>query len=221
MSFLSHGELPHLISTYGYGAVALIVTLETVGLPLPGESTIIAAAMIAAADHRLDIWLLIAAAAAGAIVGDNVMFWIGREFGYRLVLRFGPHLGLTEPRIRLGQYLFLRYGPGVVFFGRFIVLVRTLAALFAGANWMRWPRFVIYNATGGIAWATIYGLGAYYLGKQVDRLAEPVGIATAVVAAIIIVVFFVLLRREEAALEEKAEAALPGPLRPVRRKRPD
>ncbi|HLG86360.1 MAG TPA: DedA family protein [Alphaproteobacteria bacterium] len=220
MSFLSQGALPHLISAYGYGAVAGIVAFESIGIPLPGESTVIAAAIVAGTTHRLDIRLVIAATAAGAILGDNVGFWIGREFGYRLVLRFGRYVRLSERRIKLGQYLFLRYGAEVVFFGRFVVLLRTFAAFLAGANCMRWRRFLVFNIAGGVMWAAIYGLGGYYLGKEIHRLAEPVAIALGAVAAIVITTALILVRRHEAVLEQKAEAALPGPLRPLKKKAP-
>lgn len=219
MAFLSHGELPHLISTYGYGAVGGVIALESIGIPLPGETALIAAAVIAGTTHALDIWYIIAAAAGGAILGDNVGFWIGREFGYWLVLRYGRYVRLTERRIKLGQYLFDRYGGEVVFFGRFVAVLRALAAFLAGANRMRWPQFLIYNAAGGIVWAVAYGVGAYYLGKEVDRLAKPVGIGIVVAAAIGAIAFAIFLRRHEADLEDRAEKALPGPLRPVRRKK--
>jgi membrane protein DedA with SNARE-associated domain len=218
MSFLSHGELPHLITTYGYGVVAGIVALESMGIPLPGE-TLIAAAVIAGTSHVLDIWFVIAAAAGGAILGDNIGFWIGRELGYWLLLRHGRYVWLTERRIKLGQYLFLRHGGKVVFFGRFVSVLRTLAAFFAGANRMSWSSFLLFNAAGGIVWAALYGIGAYYLGKEVSRLAEPVSIGIGVVAVAVVIACIIFLRRHEAELERRAEHALPGPLRSVRTKK--
>jgi membrane protein DedA with SNARE-associated domain len=218
-SFLSQGDAPHLLHSYGYGAVAGVVALESIGLPLPGETTLIAAAIIAATRHELDIGLVIAAAAAGAIIGDNIGFWIGRAFGYRLVLRFGRYLRLTEPRIKLGQYLFERYGGWIVCLGRFVAVLRALAALLAGVNCMGWRRFLFFNALGAGLWAGAYGMGAYYLGKAMTRLAGPVGIAIGVVAAALIIAWFVFLRRHEAELEAKAEEAHPGPLRRPGRRR--
>jgi membrane protein DedA with SNARE-associated domain len=220
MSFLSHGELPHLIATYGYWAIAGIVALESMGLPLPGETTLVAAAVIAGTTHALNIWFVIAAAAGGAILGDNVGFWIGRELGYWLLLRYGRYLWLTERRIKLGQYLFLRHGGMVVLFGRFVSVLRVLAAFLAGANWMPWPSFLFFNAAGAIVWAALYGIGIYYLGKAASRLAEPVGIGVGIVAVAIVVALAIFLHRHEAELEERAEHMLPGPLRPVRIKKP-
>jgi membrane protein DedA with SNARE-associated domain len=218
MSLLSPGELQHFIATYGYGAVAGIIAAESMGLPLPGEATLIAAALVAGSSGSLNIWLVIAAAAGGAILGDTAGYWIGRKLGYWLILRFGRYVGLTERRIKLGQFLFRRYGGAVVFFGRFVAVLRALAAFLAGANDMDWPRFFLFNASGAILWAAAYGLGAWYLGKEVSRMAGPVGIGIAAAAlAAVAAAAFLLWRREEE-LEEKAEQALPGPLRPLRRR---
>jgi membrane protein DedA with SNARE-associated domain len=206
-------DTTHLISQYGYLAVGGIVGLESMGIPLPGETMLIAAATFAGATDHLDIGLVIAAAAIGAIVGDTMGFFIGREIGLRLLRRHGPRVGLTEPRLKLGQYLFLRHGGKVVFFGRFVAVLRTLAALLAGANRMFWPRFLIFNAAGGILWATVFGFGAYLFGAAIDRYAGPIGSALLVIAIVSALVGFVLMRRHEQVLIERAERALPGPLK--------
>jgi membrane protein DedA with SNARE-associated domain len=203
----------HLISQYGYWAVGGIVALESIGIPLPGETTLIAAATFAGATHRLDITLVVAAAAVGAIVGDTIGFWIGREIGFPLLHRHGPRIGLSEPRLKLGQYMFMRHGGKVVFFGRFVAVLRTLAALLAGANRMFWPRFLVFNATGGILWAALFGFGAYLFGKAIDRFAGPIGTVFLVIAVLSAIIGFVLVRRHEQALIEHAERALPGPLK--------
>jgi membrane protein DedA with SNARE-associated domain len=219
MSFLSSGIVSDLLSKYGYFAVGVIVALESMGIPLPGETTLIIAAIYAGSTHQLNIWLVIAAAAAGAIIGDNIGYWLGREFGYRLLLRCGRYVGLTERRIKLGQYLFMRYGGRVVFFGRFVAVLRALAAFLAGANHMEWGRFLLANAAGGIIWTTSYGLGAYYLGKKIEDFSGPVGIALGVVAAAALIAWIIFIRRHETELEEEAERALPGPLRPVHKRK--
>jgi membrane protein DedA with SNARE-associated domain len=162
-----------LIMKYGSFAVAGVVCLESMGLPLPGEAILIVAAIYAGKTGDLNIVEVIAAAAAGAIVGDNIGYWIGREIGFRLLLRYGSHVGLTEGRIKVGQYLFQRHGGKIVFFGRFIALLRVLAALLAGVNRMSWPRFFFFNAAGAILWATVFGLGAYTLGEEIERLTKP------------------------------------------------
>jgi len=205
-----------LISSYGYWAVAGIVALESMGLPVPGETTLIAAAAYAGTTHRLSIAPVVIAAAAGAIVGDNLGFWIGRGFGYRLLLRYGHYLRLTARRVKLGQYLFLRHGGKVVFLGRFVAVLRALAAFLAGANRMSWSPFLLWNAAGGVAWATLYGLAAYLFGRQVHHLLGRLGLLMLAVALVLGTVGLVFLRRHESKLEDEAERALPGPLQPAR-----
>src|SRR5262249_50218028 len=106
----------HLIASYGYVAIGCIIALESMGLPLPGESALVAAALYAS-HHDQNIAAVVAAAATGAIVGDNVGYWIGREFGYRLLLRYGAAIGLSTSKINLGKYLFLRHGGNAGCFG--------------------------------------------------------------------------------------------------------
>jgi membrane protein DedA with SNARE-associated domain len=203
----------HLVSTYGYWAVGVIVGLESIGIPLPGETMLIAAATYAGATHRLDITFVIGAAAAGAIIGDSIGFWLGREIGFPLLHKYGPRVGLTEPRLKLGQYLFLRHGGKVVFFGRFVALLRTLAAFLAGANGMFWPRFLFFNAAGGMFWASLFGLGAYSFGELIERLAAPLGLALLGLAIVGGIISLIVVRRHERILIEHAERAIPGPLR--------
>lgn len=205
-------DLTHLLSTYGYWAVLLFVAIESMGIPFPGETMLLAAAIYAGSTHHLQIPLVIAAAATGAILGDNVGFWVGREGGYRLLRRFGRYIRLDERKLKLGQYLFMRHGGKVVFFGRFVAVLRAWAAFLAGTNRMAWPSFLIFNAAGGILWATIFGLGGYLLGDSFRRIAGPLGTVAAVIAACIITASLVLLWRNERRLEDEAERALPGPL---------
>ena len=212
-------HLPLLISTYGYWVVGGIVALESMGLPLPGEASLIGAAIYAGTTHRLDIGLIIAAAASGAILGDNIGYWIGRKIGYPLLFRYGGYVQLTEARIKLGQYLFREHGGKIVFFGRFVALLRALAAVLAGANHMDWPRFLICNAAGGIAWAALYGGGAYYFGQALERVTKPAVFGLTVAAVIGIGIGLIVVRRREAKLEQTVERALPGPLEAPRRRR--
>ncbi len=138
MSLVSAGELQQLVSTHGYWVVALIVGLESMGLPLPGETVLVLAAIYAATEPSFNIWVVIAVAAFGAIVGDNAGYWLGLRYGYALLLRYGERIGMFEARIKLGQYLFLKHGTKVVFLGRFVALLRILAAFLAGVNRMPW-----------------------------------------------------------------------------------
>lgn len=114
MQLLAGFDFIHLVVTYGYVVVALIVALESMGLPLPGETVLIAAAVYAGVTHRLSIVPLIGAAAFGAVLGDNLGFWIGRRFGFALLRRYGHFVGLDERRLKLGRYLFDRHGGKVV-----------------------------------------------------------------------------------------------------------
>ncbi|GAC1469307.1 MAG: DedA family protein [Ktedonobacteraceae bacterium] len=207
-----HFNLEYFLSTYGYWAVLLFIAIESTGIPFPGEAMLIVAAIYAGTTHHLSLPLIIVAAAAGAILGDNLGFWVGREGGYRLVRRYGHYIHLDERKLKLGQYLFLRHGGKVVFFGRFVAVLRAWAAFLAGTNRMRWPNFLLYNALGGIVWAIIYGVGSYILGKNIHRFTGPVGIVFAVLAAILLIAGFIFLQRNEHRLEDEAEKALPGPL---------
>src|SRR5438094_9681092 len=143
-----------------------IVGLESMGVPLPGETTLIAAALYTGATHNLSIVGVVIAASAGAIIGDNLGYLLGHWGGYRLLIRYGRFVRLSEKRIKLARYLFFRYGAEVVFFGRFTAILRTYAAFLAGTTRMPWRRFLIFNAAGGIVWATVYGGGAYLLGTH-------------------------------------------------------
>ena len=200
-------HLDHLLAQYGYGVVGLVVMLESMGAPLPGESLLIGTALYCAATHRLEIGWVVAIAIAGAIMGDNFGYLIGRSLGFRLLSRWGSRVGLTDDRLLLGRYLFRRHGGKVVFFGRFIAILRTFAALLAGANRMPWPSFLIYNALGGIGWAGGYSLAAYLLGRQMERISGPLGVVLGGIAAVVVGSAFVFLKRNEKRLTGEAMAA--------------
>ncbi len=216
MDFVHH--LHGYLATYGYFAILVIVAMESAGIPMPGETVLVTAAILAG-EGKLYLWGVISAAAAGAIFGDNCGYWVGREFGFRIAYRYGRYVRLDERRLKLGQYLFLRHGGKIVFFGRFVAVLRAFAAFLAGVNHFNWERFFFFNAAGGIVWAAIFGVGGYWLGRAFEAYARPVGIAALVVA---VVAFFVgarFVRYHEQALEEEAERALPGPLVPPKRLR--
>ena len=195
-------HLQHVVATYGYLAVFVIVALESAGIPMPGETVLVTAAIFAASG-TLKIYWVIGAAAAGAIIGDNCGYWIGRELGFPLIYRFGHYIRLDEKRLKVGQYLFLRHGGKIVFFGRFFAFLRVLAALLAGANKYRWPPFLFFNAAGGIVWALVFGIGAFVFGDSIHRVSGPLGVLglAGVVAGAIAVMYIV--RREERKMERK------------------
>jgi membrane protein DedA with SNARE-associated domain len=206
--FLDVAWLQHIVASYGYAAIFLIVMMESAGIPLPGETTLVSAAIYAGTYHALDIGLVISAAAAGAIVGDNLGYWVGRRFGQRAVSKWGHLVGLDERRRKLGEYLFARHGGKIVFFGRFIALLRAFAAVLAGVNNLPPLRFFIFNAAGGIVWASIFGLGGYLLGEGIHHVAGPIGWAALAIALVLAVVFWRYYKRHEERLLAEAERAM-------------
>src|SRR2546426_6648453 len=207
LNFLAR-NLDSLLATYGYLAVFVFVGIESVGIPVPGETMLVTAAIYAGTTGRLSIFWVIVASSAGAIVGDNIGYVIGRTGGYRLVKRYGRYIRLEENRLRLGQYLFRKHGPKVVFFGRFVSVLRIFAAFLAGVNHMHWRLFLIFNAAGGIIWSTIYGIAAFLLGQQLLQLSGPIDLALAIVGVVVIIGAIVFLRRNEARLQREADAAM-------------
>lgn len=201
-----------LLVAYGYWAVLLFVAIESMGVPFPGETMLLVAAIYAGTTHHLSLPLVILAAAVGAILGDNVGYMIGREGGYRLLRRYGHYVRLDERKVKMGHYLFQRHGGKAVFLGRFVAVLRIWAAFLAGAARMPWQRFLLYNAAGGVVWASVYGVGGYALGVNAHRLGGPLGVATAALAVTVLVGGVVFLRRNERRLSDEAEQALPGPL---------
>lgn len=208
MHFFDPDQISALLSSYGYGLVLVVVALESAGVPLPGETTLVSAAVYAGTTHNMSIAGVIAAAAAGAILGDNIGFWIGREAGAPILERFGDFVGLDARRRRLGQYLFFRYGGAIVFFGRFVAFLRAFAALLAGANRLAPARFFFFNAAGGIVWATMFGLGGYALGASFHRVAGPFGVAMLAFAVAAIFVGWRFYRHHEERLLDEAERAM-------------
>ena len=212
MLHIAANDLQQFLSTYGYFAVFVFVAIESIGIPFPGETMLLIAAIDAGKTHQLSIALIILAAAAGAIAGDNIGFWIGREGGYRVLRRYGRYIGFDERKLKVGIYMFRKHGGKVVFFGRFVAVLRAWAAFLAGVNRMPWSRFLVFNALGGFVWATLYGIGGYLLGEQIHRLTGPVGTISIILALIFLVAFTIFVWRNEKQLEIRAEKALPGPI---------
>ncbi len=206
-------SIAHLIHAYGLVVVAAIIGLECVGLPVPGETVLILAAIFAGTMHDLNIVEVVLTATVAAIVGQSVGYVIGREFGYWLLLRYGNYLRITESRIKLGQYLFLRHGGKIIVVARFVPVLRALAGILAGANRMPWRQFLLANAAGAFAWAAFFGFAAYMLGRQVERIAGPMVIIIGIAAVVVIAAAANFAGRHEAQLAAEAERVLPGPLR--------
>ena len=199
-----HGHLDHLLDSYGPALVFAVVTLEATGLPLPGESMVIGSAIYCATTHRIPIATILVAASLGAVVGDNLGYVLGRSLGARARAPYGRPVGRAGDRLQLGRHLFRRFGAAVVFVGRFVALLRTFAALLAGANRMPWGRFLFWNALGGVTWACGYGLAAYSAGRMIGRIEGPVAIVLACLAVPAAVGAIWFLRKNEHRLVEQA-----------------
>jgi len=189
-----------------------VVGAESLGIPLPGETILVAAGVYAGSTHRLSAWAIFLVAAAAAIIGDNIGFAIGDQGGYRLLHRYGRYVRADERKIKVGRLVFDRHGGKVVFFGRFVSVLRTYAAFLAGTLKMRWRRFLPFNATGGVLWAAIYTFVPYELGRTIDELSHVLDIALGVAAVVVVVAVILAVRRKARQLADEAEATYPGPL---------
>jgi len=187
-----------LPANVGYAAVFALIAVETMGIPVPGETALIGAALLAH-DGQMSIVVLVALAAAAAIVGDNVGFAIGRKGGRRLFARPGPFHGHRLKVLEHGEPFFARHGPKAVFLGRWVSGLRIASAWLAGMNKMDWPTFLFWNALGGIAWAASIGLGVYFLGHVAEEVISTAGPAAAVAGVLALVGFLVWRHRRAAA----------------------
>jgi membrane protein DedA with SNARE-associated domain len=165
-------HLESLISAIGYPAVFFLVMGECMGIPLPGETGLLIAAAASGTGKMFSIWWVISAAAAGAIVGDTLGYWIGRRGGRSLVLRLTGKFFIKREHLEKAEVFFLHHGGKAVFFGRSVSYLRVLTALLAGVSRMYYPKFLLFNALGGIAWAVVFGLAGYAFGKNLGFLEE-------------------------------------------------
>jgi membrane protein DedA with SNARE-associated domain len=153
-----------LVQDYGLVVLFLLIGMESAGVPLPGETALVAAGVLASRG-KFDITAVVVVAAAAAIVGDNVGYWIGRGGGRKLLTRW-PWLERHASRVLpWSERFFARHGPKTIFLGRFVAVLRVTAAWLAGVSKMHWWRFFLWNAAGGICWALLVGLIAYFLGQ--------------------------------------------------------
>ncbi len=213
-ALISLNTLRDALNTLGYPAVALFVMIESSGIPFPGETMLLLASFSAAIDQKLQLPIVIACAALGAIVGDNIGYTIGRTGGHAFVQRFGRYLFLKPSHLERAERFFAKHGDKTVFFGRFIAVLRAWAAFLAGLNRMHWLSFLLYNAAGGIVWAIIYGCLGFYAGRifhdnfgAVEHLAGTISWAGAVVIVVAIVLVYIIyrLRRKKQTQTQTAE----------------
>jgi len=176
----------HFVAQYGLAILFVMVALESGGVPVPGETALIAAGVLAERG-KFSIAAVIAVAAAGAIVGDNVGYWIGRTGGRRVFRRFRRLERLLEPSERF----FDRHGGKAVFLARFVTGLRVTGAWMAGISRMHWLRFLFWNALGGISWATAFGLVSYYFGRAASDAISRFGAIGAGAVVVVVVLVFV------------------------------
>lgn len=157
---------PYIVQ-YGYGALFGVLFVESFGLPLPGETFLVAASFLAV-QGQLNIWLVGLTAWAAAVLGDNVGYAIGRFGGRKLVVRHGARVGISAERLNKTEHFFARYGSEVVIVARFFPVLRQLNGIAAGSAGMGWQRFVVYNALGALLWVGTWSAGVYYFGHQIE-----------------------------------------------------
>ena len=200
-------------SSLGY-LLPAIIGLESMGIPSPGETALVAAAILAS-QGKLEIGLVIAIGAASAIVGDNIGYLLGRKFGRETLERPGPFQKRRLLFVRAGDKFFEKHGRKAVFLARWVALVRVAAAWLAGINRMPFKAFFFWNALGGISWAITYGLVGYYIGQKGAQVLSEIGIAGAVLLVVMAVVGVIMLRRRERELlgfedEDQPESGSPA-----------
>ena len=183
-----------LPANVGYSVVFALIAVETMGIPVPGETALIGAALLAH-DGQLDIVVLVLLASAAAIIGDNVGFMIGRKGGRRLFERPGRFHKHRLAVLEHGEPFFARHGPKAVFLGRWVSGLRIASAWLAGMNKMAWPTFLFWNALGGVAWAASIGFGVYFLGHVAEDVISTVGPAAAVLTVVALVGFLIWRHR--------------------------
>ncbi len=187
-------NVEHLVKVSGYPLLFVLVMSESAGVPIPGETALIAASLLASR-HTLQIEFVIAIAAAAAIVGDNIGYVIGRKGGRWLLERPGRFQDQRLQVLATGEPFFERHGPKAVFLGRFVLGLRVWASWLAGATYMPWQKFVLWNTLGGICWAVMIGTIAYILGSSAGNVVEAFGLWGLIALSIAIVAVFVWHRR--------------------------
>ncbi|HEY7830868.1 MAG TPA: DedA family protein [Solirubrobacteraceae bacterium] len=197
-------SLTEMAQHVGYPLMFLLIMAESSGLPVPGETALITAAVLAS-QGRLQIELVIPLAALAAIVGDNIGYLIGHKGGRWLLERPGPFHAKRKQTLSSGEIFFDRHGPKAVFFGRFVLGLRVWASWLAGATRMVWRSFFFWNACGGIIWATTIGLIGYFLGHAAGNAIQTFGIFGLVGVLVVIIGVFTAHRRRVRRTEVREE----------------
>jgi len=183
----------HLIESYGYAIVVVLVFAEGVGLPLPGETALLTAAAVAAQSHRLTIIGVIIASFLGAAGGGVGGYWIGKSGGLAFLEHHGRFIGITKERIARARKFFTEHGPKAVFFARFIAILRMFAGLLAGVTNMRLGVFMLWNALGALVWSILFGALGYVFGNNLPRLEHLVGRTSLIAFVVVVLVGIIVL----------------------------
>jgi len=189
-------HLTRLLQSYTYPVLLLLVLLESLGVPLPGEIALVTAAANASSGH-ISIAIVIALAAFGAIVGGVLGYWIGVKGGLPLVTRYGGYIGVRRSHVDRAHAFFERNGSKTILFGRFVAILRTWAAIVAGAAAMSFTKFFTYNTIGSIVWAIVFGLLGFYFGRDLpllEKYISRVSFGVLIVGVVGIAVFFLMKR---------------------------
>jgi membrane protein DedA with SNARE-associated domain len=191
-------HITRLLQLYTYPVLLSLVLLESLGIPLPGEIALVTAA--AYASHgRISIYIVIALAALGATVGGALGYLIGLKGGLPLIVRYGGYIGIRKSHVEKAHAFFERNGSKTILFGRFIAILRTWAAVIAGAACMSVTKFLVFNTAGSVAWAIVFGFLGYYFGRdlpQLERYISRFSTASMIVGAVAVVLFILYTRRK-------------------------
>ena len=201
--FIAFGAIIGLSDNLGY-VLPAIIGLESMGVPSPGETALVLAAILAS-QGKLQIWLVILIGVSSAIVGDNIGYLLGRRYGRTVFMARGPFMHHRVNAIRYGDGFFKRHGPKAVFLGRWIALVRFATAWLAGINHMPFRLFFFWNALGGITWGITYGLVGYYGGHAAAHVLAQAGLVGLGVMVAMAVGGWIVVRRRERRMTERSE----------------
>ena len=202
-------KLLSYFAQYGYWVVFFGVMLENAGVPVPGETILLAAGFFAA-QGNFNLWQVMAIAAAGAVLGDNAGYWIGRKIGRATLERYGRYVGLTKARIAHTDRFFDAHGDKTILVARFITGLRVFAALLAGSSRMQWPTFALFNMLGAVLWSVTITLAGFFFGRSWDLLEKWIKGAGLIALGLVVVIFitmFVLRRRRQKREQEQEEMA--------------
>jgi membrane protein DedA with SNARE-associated domain len=203
-ALLGGHELTQLVSRWGYGLVLAVVALQSLGVPLPGTTALIAAALLAATTHRLAIAGVLGAAMAGVLLGSLIAYAAGRRGGVRLLERHGHRVRLTPERVARARAGFRSHDVQLVFAGRFVTGLRNTVALLAGASGMPLRRFGVSCIAAALVWTLWHGLGSYLFGRAIAHASTALTVVLAILLALSLVGSATILRRSWRALASGA-----------------